>query len=143
MRPRCASPPQTPRPERKKAEKYLLVACTELYTHYLLGDRDLQTFTAFVLTDLINSVVVHDRYHLYDSATIGKLTHQLCVQHYPDVGIKLTTCACHPPPTRPNATCGLPRSNKRSPGASPASSAPKIVSASAAISPPQPSTASP
>ena len=26
---------------KKKAERYLLVACTELYTHYLLGDRSL------------------------------------------------------------------------------------------------------
>jgi hypothetical protein len=72
---------KTPKPGRKKAEKYLLVACTELYTHYLLGDRDLDTFKAFVLKDLTGSVVVHDRYHLYDSAEIGELTHQLCCQH--------------------------------------------------------------
>ena len=44
--------PKKPKPGRKKAEKYLLVACTELYTHYLLGDRDLNTFKAFVLADL-------------------------------------------------------------------------------------------
>jgi transposase len=73
--------PRKPKPGRKKAEKYLLVACTELYTHYLLGDRDLTTFKAFVLKDLADSVVVHDRYHLYDSAEIGQLTHQLCCQH--------------------------------------------------------------
>jgi transposase len=72
---------KTPKPGRKKAEKYLLVACTELYTHYLLGDRDLATFKAFVLGDLTDSVVVHDRYALYDSAEIGELTHQLCCQH--------------------------------------------------------------
>ena len=72
---------KTPRPGRKKAEKYLLVACTELYTHYLLGDRDLETFKAFVLKDLADSVVVHDRYHLYDNAELGELTHQLCTQH--------------------------------------------------------------
>ncbi|MGH3517765.1 MAG: IS66 family transposase [Haloechinothrix sp.] len=72
---------KTPKLGRKKAEKYLLVACTELYTHYLLGDRDLDTFKAFVLKDLTDSVVVHDRYHLYDSAQIGELTHQLCCQH--------------------------------------------------------------
>lgn len=41
--------PKKPRPGRKKAEKYLLAACTERYTHYLLGDRDLDTFKAFVL----------------------------------------------------------------------------------------------
>ena len=73
--------PREPRPGRKKADKYLLVACTELYTHYLLGDRDLATFKAFVLADLAESVVVHDRYHLYDSAQLGELTHQLCCQH--------------------------------------------------------------
>jgi transposase len=74
---------KTPRPGRKKAEKYLLVACTELYTHYLLGDRDLDTFTKFVFADLAanGSIVVHDRYHLYDSGKIGEPTHQLCCAH--------------------------------------------------------------
>jgi transposase len=73
--------PKTPKPGRKKAEKYLLVACTELFTHYLLGDRDLDTFKAFVPAELTGAVVVHDRYHLYDSAQIGELVHQLCCQH--------------------------------------------------------------
>jgi hypothetical protein len=73
--------PRAPKPGRKKADKYLLVACTELFTYYLLGDRDLETFKTFVLKDLTNSVVVHDRYHLYDSAQIGELVHQLCCQH--------------------------------------------------------------
>jgi uncharacterized coiled-coil protein SlyX len=73
--------PKTPKPDRRKADKYLLVACTDLYTHYLLGDRDLDTFKAFVLADLTDSVVVHDRYHLYDHAEIGELVHQLCCQH--------------------------------------------------------------
>jgi transposase len=72
---------KTPKPGRRKAEKYLLVACTELYTHYLLGDRDLATFKAFVLADLTDAVVVHDRYQNYDSAELGQLTHQLCCQH--------------------------------------------------------------
>jgi transposase len=72
---------RTPRPGKKKAEKYLLVACTELYTHYLLGDRDLDTFKAFVLADLTDSVIVHDRYQNYDSAELGQLVHQLCCQH--------------------------------------------------------------
>jgi len=72
---------KTARPGRKKAEKYLLVACTELYTHYLLGDRDLDTFKAFVLSELTGSVIVHDRYQNYDSAVFGELTHQLCCQH--------------------------------------------------------------
>ncbi|GEL17935.1 hypothetical protein [Pseudonocardia asaccharolytica] len=35
--------------------------CTELYTHYLPGDRSLDTFKAFVFADLAGSVVVHDR----------------------------------------------------------------------------------
>ena len=73
--------PRAPKPGRKKAEKYLLVACTELYTHYLLGDRDLDTFKASVLAELTDSVLVHDRYRLYDSAELGELTHQLCCQH--------------------------------------------------------------
>jgi hypothetical protein len=73
--------PRTPQPGRKKAEKYLLVACTELYTHYLVGDRDLDTFKAFVLADRAGAVVVHDRYQVYDSAELGELVHQLCCQH--------------------------------------------------------------
>ena len=60
--------PRTPRPGKKKAEKYLLVACTELYTHYLLGDRSLDTFKASVVKDLTDAVIVHDRYQNYDSA---------------------------------------------------------------------------
>jgi hypothetical protein len=66
---------------KKKAERYLLVACTELYTHYLLGDRSLATFTALGVTDLTGSVIVHDRYQNYDSAQLGTLVHQLCCQH--------------------------------------------------------------
>ena len=66
---------------KKKAERYLLVACTELYTHYLIGDRSMDTFTAFVVTDLTNSVIVHDRYQNYDSAKLGTLVHQLCCAH--------------------------------------------------------------
>jgi len=55
-----------PRPGRKKADKYLLVACTELYTQFLLGERDLDTVKTSVLTDLAaaGAVVVHERYHL-------------------------------------------------------------------------------
>jgi transposase len=73
--------PRTPRPGKKKAEKYLLVACTELYTHYLLGDRSLDTFKASVVKDLTDSVIVHDRYQNYDSAALGALIHQLCCAH--------------------------------------------------------------
>ncbi|PZS18489.1 MAG: IS66 family transposase [Pseudonocardiales bacterium] len=73
--------PQQPPAGKKKAERYLLVAATELYTHYLLGDRSIDTFTAFVVTDLTNSVIVHDRYQNYDSAKLGTLVHQLCCAH--------------------------------------------------------------
>jgi transposase len=66
---------------KKKAERYLLVACTELYTHYLIGDRSMDTFKAFVVKDLTNSVIVHDRYQNYDSAKLGTLVHQLCCAH--------------------------------------------------------------
>jgi transposase len=64
----------------KRAKKHLLVACTHLYTWYLLGDRDLDTFKKFVLPDL-TGVVVHDRYGTYDSNTFAHLVHQLCCQH--------------------------------------------------------------
>ena len=73
--------PKTPKPGRKKAEKYLLVACTERYTLYQLGDRDLDTFKASVLPELTRSVIVHDRYQNYDSAELGTFTHQLCCAH--------------------------------------------------------------
>jgi transposase len=73
--------PRTPKPGRTKAERYLLVAATDLYTHYLLGDRDLDTFKAFLFQDLIESVIVHDRYQNYDSAVLGTLVHQLCCAH--------------------------------------------------------------
>jgi transposase len=75
--------PKLPRVGKKKAERYLLVACTELYTHYLLGDRSLETFKAFVVAELSKSgsVIVHDRYQNYDSAQLGPLIHQLCCAH--------------------------------------------------------------
>ena len=75
--------PKRPKTGKQKAERYLLVACTELYTHYLLGDRSLDTFKAFVVADLAKSgsVIVHDRYQNYDSATLGTLVHQLCTAH--------------------------------------------------------------
>jgi hypothetical protein len=72
---------RTPAAGKKKAERYLLVACTALYTHYLLGDRSLTTFKAFVVAELAGSVIVHDRYQNYDSAALGTLVHQLCTAH--------------------------------------------------------------
>lgn len=72
----------TPKEGKKEAKGYLLVACTELYTHYLLGDRSMDTFKAFVFRELADdAVVVHDRYQNYDSTQLGTLTHQLCLQH--------------------------------------------------------------
>jgi hypothetical protein len=48
---------------KKEAKRYLLVACTELYTHYLLGDRSLETFKQFVFPELgPDAVILHDRY---------------------------------------------------------------------------------
>jgi uncharacterized coiled-coil protein SlyX len=64
----------------RKAKKYLLVACTKLYTWYMVGDRTLATFKAFVLKEL-TGVVVHDRYQNYDSAEVGEHLHQLCCGH--------------------------------------------------------------
>jgi hypothetical protein len=64
----------------RKVKKQLLVACTRLYTWYLLGDRSLATFEVFVLPDL-TGVVVHDRYQNYDAKVFGHLVHQLCAQH--------------------------------------------------------------
>ena len=73
---------KTPRPGRKKADKYLLIACTRLYTHFLLGDRDLDTFKKSVLVDVAaGTVVVHDRYTVYDHETFQRITHQLCCAH--------------------------------------------------------------
>jgi hypothetical protein len=43
--------PATPPTGRKKAMRYLLVACTTLVTHYLVGGRDLDTFKAMVIAD--------------------------------------------------------------------------------------------
>ncbi|MGH3755986.1 MAG: IS66 family transposase [Pseudonocardiaceae bacterium] len=78
--------PRTPKPGKKKAERYLLVFCTQAYTHYLLGDRSLATFKASLLSELgarpdASAIIVHDRYQNYDCAELGVLTHQLCTAH--------------------------------------------------------------
>lgn len=74
--------PATPAPGKKEAKGYLHVACTELYTHFLLGDRSMKTFRQTVLQDLEpGAVAVHDRYQAYDSTQLGPLTHQLCLAH--------------------------------------------------------------
>jgi transposase len=75
--------PRTPKPGKIKAERYLLVACTQLYTHYLLGDRSLETFKAFVLAERAQrgALVVHDRYQNYDAGEFAGLVHQLCCAH--------------------------------------------------------------
>jgi hypothetical protein len=73
----------------KRMRKHLLVACTDMYTYYMLGDRSLDTFKAFLLPEL-TGVVVHDRYVNYDSAELtaarkehglAALVHQLCAAH--------------------------------------------------------------
>jgi transposase len=68
-------------PGPKSRKRYLLVACTRLLTCYLLGDRTMETFRAFVFPDLDGTVVVHDRYQNYDAAEFPGLIHQLCCQH--------------------------------------------------------------
>lgn len=74
--------PATPAEGKKEAKGYLHVACTELYTHFLLGDRSMRTFRQTVLADLEpGAVAVHDRYQNYDSAQLGGLNHQLCLAH--------------------------------------------------------------
>ena len=64
----------------RKAKRYLLVACTQRYTWYHLGDRSLATFKDFGLGEL-SGVVVHDRYQNYDAAVFAGLVHQLCCAH--------------------------------------------------------------
>jgi transposase len=86
---RCG--PRTPRPGRKKADKYVLAAVSDRYSYYLVGDRDLDTFKKSVLTELAaaGAVVVHDRYTIYDHPVFAAdpdtgrvgLVHQLCCQH--------------------------------------------------------------
>ena len=68
-------------PGPRSRKRYLLVACTRLLTYYLLGDRSMETFKAFVLPDLDGTVVVHDRYQNYDAAEFPGLIHQICCQH--------------------------------------------------------------
>ena len=75
----CDGTPIRVGPGPKSRKRYLLVACTRLCTYYLLGDRTLETFAAFVLPDLDGVVVVHDRYQNYDS--FDGISHQLCTQH--------------------------------------------------------------
>lgn len=63
-----------------KAKRYLLVACTDRYTWYMLGERTLASFKRFIIADL-SGVVVHDRYQNYDSPVLGERDHQLCAAH--------------------------------------------------------------
>jgi transposase len=41
----------------------------------------MDTCKAFIFADLIDSVIVRDRYQDYDSAALGTLVHQLCCRH--------------------------------------------------------------
>jgi transposase len=67
-----------PGPKSAK-KKYLLVACTNLLTCYFLGERNLDSFTDFIYSDLSGTVVVHDRYVNNDHFT--GIQHQLCCAH--------------------------------------------------------------
>ncbi len=66
-------------PGPKTRKKYLLVACTNLLTYYLPGDRSMKTFEAFVFPGTDGAVLVHDRYACYGK--FPGLTRQLCCQH--------------------------------------------------------------
>lgn len=68
-------------PGPKTRKKYLLVACTSLFTYYFLGDRSLDSFSRFVFAGLGDggTVLVHDRYRNYDA--MPGVLHQLCTQH--------------------------------------------------------------
>ena len=66
-------------PGPKSRKRYLLVACTNLLTCYLLGDRTLASFDGFVFPDLSGSTAVHDRYQNYDA--FDEVAHQLCCAH--------------------------------------------------------------
>jgi transposase len=88
--------PATPAAGRTEAKMYLHVACTESYTHFLLGDRSMQTFRRFVYTDLEPEAVIV-RYQNYDSTQLGTLTHQLCLAHV----LRDLTCAAELHPDQP------------------------------------------
>jgi transposase len=76
----CDETPVRSGPGPAWRKRHMLVACTCLLTYYTLGDRTIASFAEFVLPDL-TGVVVHDRYHVYDHARLGTLTHQLCCAH--------------------------------------------------------------
>jgi transposase len=76
----CDETPVRSGPGPAWRKRQILVACTCLLTYYMLGDRTIASFAEFVLPDL-TGVVVHDRYHAYDHARLGTLTHQLCCAH--------------------------------------------------------------
>jgi transposase len=68
-------------PGPKTRKKYLLVACTDLFTCFFLGERSLPSFKRFLFADIGDgkTVLVHDRYQNYDS--MPGVLHQLCTQH--------------------------------------------------------------
>jgi hypothetical protein len=68
-------------PGPKTRKKYLLVACTDLFTCFFLGERSLSSFKRFLFADIGDgkTVLVHDRYQNYDS--MPGVLHQLCTQH--------------------------------------------------------------
>jgi len=76
----CDETPVRSGPGPAWRKRSLLVAATALLTCYMLGDRTVASFAEFVLPDLTGTVV-HDRYHVYDHARLGALTHQLCCAH--------------------------------------------------------------
>jgi transposase len=76
----CDETPLRAGPGPSWRKQHLLVASTPRLTYYMTGDRNAVSFAQFVLPDL-TGVAVHDRYQVYDHASLGKLTHQLCCAH--------------------------------------------------------------
>jgi hypothetical protein len=92
----------------KRMRRQLLVACTDLYTYYMLGDRSLATFNQFLLPEL-TGVVVHDRYTVYDNAQRRKTV--------PSVG-SLLCCISSVPRISSETSLMSPRHTRTSTGRS-------------------------
>jgi transposase len=76
----CDETPVRAGPGPPWRRRYLLTASTPWLTCYMTGDRSAAAFARSVLPDLTGTVV-HDRYAVYDHASLGNLTHQLCCAH--------------------------------------------------------------
>jgi hypothetical protein len=83
MRPRCGSAPRNrDRVARKPRSTCWWHAPRSIPTTYSATATS-TTFKASVLADIhgTDTVIVHDRYRVYDSLELGEFVHQLCTQH--------------------------------------------------------------